>query len=816
MQRVSLFLFLGAASLSPADVFGRGDGTFRGAAIRLLAGTGGFQNTISLTAGDFNRDGRKDLAAINGGVSISIALRGPGDRDSWEVQLPIQFGSGSFLIRAVDFDGDGDADLAVADPSSSAFVLWSNGDGTFKRGVRVPGSTGSRWVEAGDFDGDGKVDLASANWDSFSISIHRWRADGTFELVRSLPFNGAPHSLVAQDYSGDGKIDLLTGIDTVGILPLLGLGDGRFQPQKSFMGTGQCHRSIAGGDFDKDGLPDVVANCGVWLNDAGGNFRAKPLFPAGFTDTVQHVDVGDANGDGFPDVAGAASAIDGNSYRVFLIPGKGDGSFGAPIVWSQLGTSAGSFIFEDVDGDRFDDLIAATGDGTGLSVVWGASDTDARDWSRPLVDFGPAKEIVFADQDRDGLPDIWVLRGDQTQVNVYLSSSTGTLNGPSLSIRMPHALNTFDAADLDGNGILDLAGSTLTTGAVSVFFLKPDGQVQRHATYKVGSLPANVRVGLFDGDGLPDMVVPSRGSNDLAFLRGLDGGGFEAATRIPGIPRPKRCVAGSLDSDGQVDLVVFATEEVSVHFGNKETGFDEPMRVGRNEAWRLSEIAIADFDADGIADLIAADARQSSERGILLFAGRGNRTFAEPVAIVKGLGAPSLVVDDLDGNGFPDLTATLPAARAVVVILNGGPGGLAKPVEYALGFPLTGHKSTDLNADGVQDLLVYSSASAVVLFGNSAQAASFRRGDADGDGHVAVNDPIALLDSLFLGAGPVACGDGADADDSGVLDLADAIYNLNHQFLGGPAPPAPGPTDCGADETLDAGGNDLGCVGECK
>jgi hypothetical protein len=77
----------------------------------------------------------------------------------------------------------------------------------------------------------------------------------------------------------------------------------------------------------------------------------------------------------------------------------------------------------------------------------------------------------------------------------------------------------------------------------------------------------------------------------------------------------------------------------------------------------------------------------------------------------------------------------------------------------------------------------------------------FRRGDADGDGLVRINDPIRLLNHLFLGREGPTCPDAADADDSGDLQITDSIRTLRWLFLGGQPPPAPGPLQCGRDAT---------------
>jgi hypothetical protein len=82
-------------------------------------------------------------------------------------------------------------------------------------------------------------------------------------------------------------------------------------------------------------------------------------------------------------------------------------------------------------------------------------------------------------------------------------------------------------------------------------------------------------------------------------------------------------------------------------------------------------------------------------------------------------------------------------------------------------------------------------------------SADFRRGDADNTGVVNLNDAVFINNFLFLGGPPPGCRDAADADDNGVLELTDSIRVLNYLFSGGPPPPAPGPTTCGTDPTVD-------------
>ena len=79
----------------------------------------------------------------------------------------------------------------------------------------------------------------------------------------------------------------------------------------------------------------------------------------------------------------------------------------------------------------------------------------------------------------------------------------------------------------------------------------------------------------------------------------------------------------------------------------------------------------------------------------------------------------------------------------------------------------------------------------------------FRRGDVDSNARVNLTDAVFLVNHLFLGGPGPACDDAADANDDGKLDLADAVVIANHLFKGGPALPHPGIEACGEDGEVD-------------
>jgi 6-phosphogluconolactonase (cycloisomerase 2 family) len=90
-----------------------------------------------------------------------------------------------------------------------------------------------------------------------------------------------------------------------------------------------------------------------------------------------------------------------------------------------------------------------------------------------------------------------------------------------------------------------------------------------------------------------------------------------------------------------------------------------------------------------------------------------------------------------------------------------------------------------------------------VVWGRRSSSGRFRRGDANADGAVDLADALFTLNHLFRGGETPVCPDAADADDSEGLDLGDPIFLLNHLFRGGARIHAPGSDACGVDPTAD-------------
>jgi dienelactone hydrolase len=255
---------------SVSILLGNGDGTFE-PAMEFSTGPAPY----SVAVGDFNGDGKLDLAIANSGPpipsDISILL-GNGDGT---FQPAVYYGTGSGTgpasVAVGDFNHDGKLDLAVANfscgtPCGNIAVLLGNGDGTFQPAVNYNAGKQPISIAIGDFNNDGNLDLAVGNASSSNVSVLLGNGDGTFKAPVNYSVPSDAVSVAVGDFNGDGRLDLVVaaascrGCTYVSLL--LGNGDGTFTAAVNYA-AGTNPNSVALGDFNGDGRLDIaVADSG--------------------------------------------------------------------------------------------------------------------------------------------------------------------------------------------------------------------------------------------------------------------------------------------------------------------------------------------------------------------------------------------------------------------------------------------------------------------------------------------------------------------------------------------------------------------------
>jgi FG-GAP-like repeat len=207
---------------------GNGDGTFQAAAAFLTAQSASTQSwPTAFATGDFNGDGKVDLAVVNsycepynclGGGTVGILL-GNGD-GTFQPATEVPVGNQPEWVVAADFNNDGRLDLVVPNvQDGTVSVLLGKGDGTFQSQVTFPvrkflNSNITRTdIAVADFNGDGKMDLALIDVDNTilrndEISVYLGNGDGTFRLFTTIPWGIFPTAILTADFNGDGIPDL--------------------------------------------------------------------------------------------------------------------------------------------------------------------------------------------------------------------------------------------------------------------------------------------------------------------------------------------------------------------------------------------------------------------------------------------------------------------------------------------------------------------------------------------------------------------------------------------------------------------------------
>ena len=307
------------ANTTATVYLGNGDGTF-GSPINVSAcsGTsaGGVVTDVAVQVGDFNRDGRTDILC---GTSVLLS-NGDGSFSAAGVAgtAPMET-----VVLVADFNGDGVPDVLLRGISGNLAVVLGRGDGTFGSELALnyalPPNTYRKFL-AGDFNGDGKIDLIDFSTGNGYIDFLQGNGDGTFGNPIQTDISGSPtpgDMTATGDFNQDGKLDFVAGDAVFG-----GNGDGTFRFPVFFGPTAsQCqdvetldpifpfscpyaHGSTAVGDFNGDGLPDLVAyvvnefpmmgafiyhvgEADVLLNDSPGNgFTAAGISAATGTGPV--------------------------------------------------------------------------------------------------------------------------------------------------------------------------------------------------------------------------------------------------------------------------------------------------------------------------------------------------------------------------------------------------------------------------------------------------------------------------------------------------------------------------------------------------
>jgi len=727
--------------------------------------------------------------------------------------------------------------MGVSILGPTAFVLLALSPAMHAQYLNLPqydnGANLAYFVQA-DLNNDGKADIVGIKTNApttvgSDIVALLGNGTGGFGVPVTTAITRIDNAALGQffigDFNGDGSPDVaifgtdhVTGQHAVGIL--LGNGDGTFQAAKetilSVPGTpltGIC--AAADADFNGDGRLDLT-----YLSNNGGALslvflagKADGTFAAGVAtsvsvNTLGCLASGDFNNDGKIDLAGAGS---GGGGSIYMMPGKGNGTFQAPItvgkggqkiVAAQLGPDSNL----DLVAERFDSPVGITvllGDGTGHfptthtyydSIAAGASNMPA-----------------VVDLNGDGRLDIaWIGAANHAEfVSVLLNNGDGSFAlGKSYDADGLSPTVGFLAADLNGDRKTDFAFGNFASG-ISVILGNGPGTFKANLATLAGG--RTLRAAQLNKDNKPDSLVWN-GNGSTAWLGNGDGtfnvsassscdvngaaafgdfnrdGSIDIAGpgNLNGLPVISVCLnngagtlttsghydqgvqhnlvlAGDFNNDGKLDLVASDQSGFSVLLGNGDGSFQNgiPASVNATQA----SFFVRDFNNDGNQDLAVL-----TSSGVEVFLGNGNGTFKAPILTSEPTSSGFITAADLNADGKKDVVVA--GGVNLTVLLGNGNGTFQAPVTYALhGSALTQPVFGDFNRDGSVDVAV-----AVTTATDHVNVVDVFFGDGKGK--------FSATPTVFRVGGPISALDTADFNLDGKPDLAvqsDFEITLLHQ-----------------------------------
>lgn len=523
------------------------------------------------------------------------------------------------------------------------------------------------------------------------------------------PVHPKTREMAGGDFNGDGIQDLIT-LNEGSVSVLLGSCDGAFLSRSDTKVTGNL---ITVADLDSDGRPDAaVANAGtgavtILMSQPDGVMVRRDSYPTESAD-LRSITTGDFNGDGKPDLV----VVGYRSHTGAILLGLGDGTF----------TLKG------------------------------------------LAQVGPyPTAVATGDFNRDARIDM-VVTNYEGKASICLGKGDGTFEAP---VTFPVGGNpeTILVTDWGGDGRLDMITGSRTNSSVTLSQGRGDGSflesqpLQHTSGYSRQILRADL-----DGDGLRDFII--RSNAGIALWAGKEDGSHERTAQFLNLPGTTSAVLYDFNSDHRLDIAVAEGPSLKVYLNRSAwpplpspppSLFNASPKTGPSPVG----IVAADFNRDGRIDLATPNVGYWPVDGntVSILLGIGGGAFQPKIDYTVGLKPVALATGDFNGDGNPDLVTANPGrttairGNTVSVLLGRGDGTFLPRVDYTVGDHPNAVGVGDFNNDRKADIVT----------ANTAYGFSILLGKGDGSFETSVNRATDVsLNSVTLG----------DFNNDNDLDLA--------------------------------------------
>ena len=338
--------------------------------------------------------------------------------------------------------------------------------------------------------------------------------------------------------------------------------------------------------------------------------------------------------------------------------------------------------------------------------------------------------------------------------NFVLSSSPGVGSSPQ----------SVAAADVNGDGKVDLISANLTANTLTVLTKNGSGGFGLASSPGVGSGPISAVAADVNGDGKVDLISANYNANTLSVLTNNGSGGFVLSSS-PGVDiGPSSVAAADVNGDSKVDLISanYGAHTLTVLTNNGNGGFvlSSSLGVGINPL----SVTAADVNGDGKVDLVNANLNSTT---LTVLTNNGSGGFVLSSSPVVGIGNYSVAAADVNGNAKVDLISANYGNNSLLVLTNNGSGGFVLSSSPGVGDGPQSVTAADVSGDGKVDLISanYNASTLTVLTNNGSggfvlcssqgvvgNPVSVTAADVDGNGRmdlISANSFASTLSVLF-------------------------------------------------------------------
>ncbi len=326
---------------------------------------------INVAVGDFNRDGKQDIAAAHEGGNNTVSIRLGNGHGDFSGTTEVSVGSHPYNLVVGDFNRDGKQDLAVScQGAHMVSICLGDGSGGFSNTSFHNVGNQPIGIALGDFNEDGKQDFATSNLNSHSVSIRIGNGLGTFSGHTEVAVDSFPYAIVVGDFNTDHHQDFATVSGSMERIAIrFGDGTGHFSGN-TFIPVGSFPYGLTIGDFNEDGNQDLVSSnfvsntLSVRLGDGLGGFSGNTEVPVG--DGAYSVTAGNLNGDEHLDL----TSVNYFNNTVSIKLGDGQGNFSGNTV---IGTGSYPITIAvgEFNNDRKPDIIVSNYNDHSVSILLG-------------------------------------------------------------------------------------------------------------------------------------------------------------------------------------------------------------------------------------------------------------------------------------------------------------------------------------------------------------------------------------------------------------------------------------------------------------